>query len=87
MISKLTNDELEILRSIPIHSILGLSNDGRKVKMKCPFHNEDTASFFIFPENTYYCFGCARGGYGSISFLVDLGYSFEESIQELEHYL
>lgn len=31
-------------------------------KMRCPLHNENTASFLIYPGNSYYCFGCASGG-------------------------
>ena len=29
----------------------------------CPFHNEKTPSFNIYPENgSFYCFGCGTGG-------------------------
>tara|TARA_Y100000593_G_C4200374_1_gene281542 strand:+ start:186 stop:719 length:534 start_codon:yes stop_codon:yes gene_type:complete len=28
----------------------------------CPFHNEKTPSFTIYPENNFYCFGCHKGG-------------------------
>jgi hypothetical protein len=33
-----------------------------RYKMRCPLHNENTASFLIYPNNSYYCFGCANGG-------------------------
>jgi DNA primase len=33
----------------------------------CPLHSEDTASFTVYPDNHYYCYGC--GIYGDV---VDL---------------
>ena len=35
----------------------------RNGMLKCPFHEDDTASLKIYPEtNTYNCFGCKRNG-------------------------
>ena len=31
-------------------------------KMRCPFHGERDASFTIYPNGTYYCFGCSESG-------------------------
>lgn len=87
MTSKLDKQELEILRGISIHKVLGLSNNGLKIKMKCPFHNERTPSFYLYPENGFYCFGCGKKGNGAIDFMVALGYTFQEAIQELGNYL
>lgn len=39
----------------------GLEFD-RKGFAKCPFHNEKTASFRVYPDNTYHCFGCGAHG-------------------------
>ncbi len=38
--------------------------------VKCPFHNEDTASMKVY-ENSCYCFGCCTGG-DVISFTAKL---------------
>ena len=46
-----------------ISSYLKLERAGRSFKAKCPFHNEKTPSFFISPaRNSFYCFGCNKGG-------------------------
>jgi len=35
----------------------------RNLKAFCPFHQEKTPSFKVFPQkNNWYCFGCNRGG-------------------------
>jgi DNA primase len=44
-------------------------DSGNRHKMRCPLHNEDTASFVIYPSNSYYCFGCSSGG-GVVSFIM-----------------
>lgn len=50
----------------------------------CPFHQEDTPSFFIYPDNSYHCFGCGIHG-NAIDFLMKkLGYSFEHTCSILE---
>ena len=50
---------LEILRGYGFNPVAETS--GRH-KMCCPLHNERTPSFVIYPNNSYYCFGCASGG-------------------------
>ncbi len=36
---------------------------GKNLKGLCPFHNEKTPSFTVYPENgSFYCFGCGVGG-------------------------
>jgi DNA primase len=46
-----------------VSSYIPLIKVGNSLKAKCPFHNEKTPSFFISAErNSYYCFGCAKGG-------------------------
>ncbi|MBR6531058.1 MAG: DNA primase [Clostridia bacterium] len=46
-----------------ISPYVNLSRRGRLVKGLCPFHNEKTASFTIYPDSqSFYCFGCGAGG-------------------------
>ena len=87
MTSRLSKEELDIIRGVSIHSLLGLQNNGIRTKLRCPFHNERTASFFLFPENKYYCFGCGIKGSGALDFALALGYTFDEALLELSKYL
>ena len=43
----------------------------KRDKARCPFHDENSASFHIWRrQNTYKCFGCGKSG-DAISFLID----------------
>lgn len=46
-----------------IQSYVQLKRAGRMERGLCPFHNEKTPSFFVYPETaSFYCFGCGAGG-------------------------
>jgi len=53
---------LDILEVVSRYATLQRS--GRSHKAPCPFHEEKTPSFFVFPERqSWRCFGaCATGG-------------------------
>ncbi len=52
------NDIVEVLSSY-----LPMKRQGRIHKALCPFHNEKTASFTVYPDTqSFYCFGCNAGG-------------------------
>src|SRR5438309_1436219 len=56
--------------------VVALQKSGKAFKGLCPFHNERTPSFYVFPESqTWRCFGCNEGG--------DL-FSFVQAQQGLE---
>ncbi len=48
---------------------LKLTKKGSNYTALCPFHNESTESFTIFPEGNYFCFGCSEKG-NIFSFLM-----------------
>ncbi len=53
-----------------IGSYVPLKRAGRLEKGLCPFHNEKTPSFTVYPSSqSFYCFGCGAGGDG-ISFIM-----------------
>ena len=63
----------EILLRSDIESLIGsyisLKRAGSNLKGLCPFHNEKTPSFTVYPsDNSFYCFGCGAGG-NAISFV------------------
>ena len=51
---------------------------------RCPFHNEKTASFKVYSNDTFYCFGC--GEHGDVITLVMKmeGIDFKEACKRLD---
>ena len=46
-----------------ISSSITLKRRGKTLVGLCPFHNEKTPSFTVYPESrSFYCFGCGAGG-------------------------
>ena len=46
-----------------VSSYVNLKRRGKNCVGLCPFHNEKTPSFTLYPENgSFYCFGCGTGG-------------------------
>ena len=46
-----------------ISPYVSLKRRGKNLVGLCPFHNEKTPSFTVYPENgSFYCFGCGVGG-------------------------
>lgn len=77
---------IEQARTTPIQDLFTPASPFRtssRIKCLCPFpdHSEKTASFTIYLDtNSYYCFGCAKGG-DSIDFIQKLhSLSFKEAI-------
>mgnify|MGYP003316469898 CR=1 FL=1 len=62
------NDAIEEIKSRcnivdVISSVVPLKRAGTNYKGICPFHNEKTPSFVVYPETqSFYCFGCHVGG-------------------------
>lgn len=65
-------------------SYVNLRRRGKNLVGLCPFHNEKTPSFCIYPENnSFFCFGCNKGG-DVISFVMGVeNLDFAEAVKFL----
>ena len=71
MIKREVIEEILIRNDIEtlIGSYISLKRAGSNLKGLCPFHNEKTPSFTVYPsDNSFYCFGCGVGG-NAITFI------------------
>lgn len=84
---KLTDEQLQKLREVPIHQILGLPKTGRNIRIPCPIHNGKNDNFILNDNNSFHCFKCGAGGHNAIDFCTKLGLTFQETIESLEKYL
>jgi DNA primase len=61
-----------------------LKKTGRSYKGLCPFHQEKTPSFVVFPESgNFHCFGCGRGGDVFTFYMGVEKVEFRDALQEL----
>ncbi len=78
----------EVVRRNDIEEVVGqyvkLRRTGRTMTGLCPFHNEKTPSFVVYPDTqSFYCFGCGAAGdvIGFVRKYNNLGYV--ESVKQL----
>ena len=78
----------ELTEKADIESVISpyitLKRSGRNLKGLCPFHNEKTPSFMVYPEsNSFYCFGCGVGG-SAITFVEKMeNLDYVEAVKSL----
>ncbi len=67
-----------------ISAYVPLKRRGKNLVGLCPFHNEKTPSFTVYPETqSYYCFGCGAGG-EAVNFICDVEHlDFTEAVRFL----
>ena len=77
------NEGVDIIKLISSRGV-SLEKKGRNYMCNCPFHNERTPSFVVFPgRNNYKCFGCGVSG-GPISFVMEFDHlTFPGAIKKL----
>jgi DNA primase len=77
-----------IKSAMPIAEIIGqyvdLRPSGRTLVGRCPFHDDRTPSFVIYPQSeAFHCFGCRAHG-DVISFVQQMeGMSFGQALEAL----
>jgi len=61
-----------------------LKRAGRSYKGLCPFHQEKTPSFVVFPDSqNFHCFGCGKGGDLFTFYMLTEGVEFREALRDL----
>lgn len=66
---------------------LQLRRAGKYFTACCPFHEEKSPSFFVYPERKYYrCYGCQKSG-DIFSFVMEIEHiDFKGALQILERF-
>jgi len=78
-------------KHVPLAKIVANYTDlhasGGRFLVRCPFHEEKSASFTVYPvTNTYHCFGCGRNG-DAIEFLMTKeSMTFKDALEALERF-
>jgi hypothetical protein len=86
---QITQEAIQEALRVPIEDIASqhtkLRKSGKNLVGLCPLHNEKHPSFYIYPEtNSFFCYGCKKGG-NVINFVKLLyGYSFGEAVKWLQ---
>jgi len=89
--ARIPEDEIERIKSeVSVQRLveaagIELKRVGRDLVARCPFHEEDTASFKVTPaKNLWRCFGCNVGG-GPIDWVMkSKGLSFRHAVELLK---
>ena len=76
---RMKNDIVDV-----ISGYVRLQKKGSSYFGLCPFHNEKTPSFVVYPETqSYYCFGCGAAG-DAINFVRKYhNLSYVEAVKQL----
>jgi len=67
-----TDDMIMMAKKVPFNKLLKLDSFGRMERCKCPFHNEKTASFYVYPDtNRGHCHGCGKN-VDTIQYMIEI---------------
>lgn len=83
---RFTEEQTQQALAVPIETLVhqSLRKSGKALIGLCPFHNEKHPSFYIYPEsNSFYCYGCQKGGDVIQFIILSQNCSFTEAIDYL----
>lgn len=76
-------DRLDVVDLIQQY-VPSLKKAGNSFKGLCPFHNEKSPSFVVFPNTqSYHCFGCGKSGDIFSFYMAQENVDFREALKEL----
>lgn len=82
--------DFELIRAVPMKAIMGdsISEQYGRAKYICPLHKEKTPSFTVYKKtNSWYCFGCGRGGSNIDFVMLRYNLSVADAIAKLNNYI
>lgn len=87
---RITEQDIENAKNVSIIDVIGyevaLKHCGATWKGLCPFHEEKTPSFTVYTKtNSYYCFGCQKGGNTITFVMLYCGLGFIETVKKLKN--
>lgn len=84
---RLTKSNVEEAKNTPISDVFNgqLVKRGRLMLGLCPFHADKTPSFVVYEDqNSWWCYGCNKGGDVISYVMIDQGLNFIESVKYLK---
>ena len=76
-------DKVDLVEYVSKH--VTLQKSGQNFKANCPFHQEKTPSFYVFPDKqTWRCFGACADGGDVFNFVMKVqNFEFSDALQQL----
>ena len=76
-------DKIDLVEYVSKH--VTLQKSGQNFKANCPFHQEKTPSFYVFPDKqTWRCFGACADGGDVFNFVMKVqNFEFSAALQQL----
>lgn len=86
---KYTNEQIQKMRDVRIHSLINVPDNGRRQVISCPHGNRDSSpSCWIYPDNGFKCHSCGAYGNNAVDFLVSFDkVDIKEALLELSKYI